>query len=417
MVYSSSTSSALVALLALTSVLSESATGEPLLSSMLPFRHVLTNSVPYLLAISALPTHRSSSAITRRAHIASHYDPLPLDKRTNLGDHSVYVDASTAHPGGQGGVRNSTINLTVVSKRDTTLSSFSRVVRSFFKRSSTSSSTTITSTTVPKLVALPQHTAAPYTKGHRTSRKQHQAQAALSRRSKAAAAAAYKNKNSKRSSIPDHPSPRIGVVVPPRVARPKNSKRNKLVERQNYEAGNEQASIYAAAIAAMDGTSTSSTSSSPSSQVTAQPVALNANSPLDSLSSTSLPPITLTMTLLPNGPNGEYVDAAVAALPTSTLLASDSASSPSIAIPTSLSEKLRQRRSTMADRKVHHHAQKRALKVKQEEEIDAAKDTSKLKRWINPKTGTLVSTPPTSTPTPASQVEPSPPKWTEIARF
>jgi hypothetical protein len=71
----------------------------------------------------------------------------------------------------------------------------------------------------------------------------------------------------------------------------------------------------------------------------------------------------------------------------------------------------------MADRKVHHHAQKRALKVKEEEEIKAAKDTSKLKRWINPKTGTLVSTPPTSTPTPASQVEPSPPKWTEIARF
>ncbi|GAA5967538.1 hypothetical protein JCM3765_007386 [Sporobolomyces pararoseus] len=391
MVQTSSTSSALVAILALTSVLSDSAT--------------------------ALPTHRSSSAITRRAHILSHYDaPLPLNKRTDLGDHSVYVDASTSQPGGTGGVRNSTINLTVVSKRDSTLSSFSRVVRSFFRRSPTPSSP---SSPAPQLVALPQHTAAPYTKGHRTSRRQHQAAAALSRRNKIN----NPNKRNSKRSLPDHPSPRIGVVVP-KLARPKNVKRNKLVERQaNYSVGNEQASIYAAAVAALD------TVSAPSPQVTAQPVALNFNAAnsIDSLSSSaaSLPPITLTMTLVPGGPNGEYIDAAGAALPTSTLLASSSFSdsdsdspsatpSPSPSATSTLSAKLRQRRSNLSDRKERHFQQKRSELVK-------PKDTSRLKRFINPKTGssptstsTSISSPSTI-PTPASQAEA--PKWTEIARF
>ncbi|GAA5990312.1 hypothetical protein JCM5350_002090 [Sporobolomyces pararoseus] len=404
MVQTSSTSSALVAILALTSVLSESAT--------------------------ALPTHRSSSAITRRAHILSHYDsPLPLNKRTDLGDHSVYVDASTSQPGGNGGVRNSTINLTVVSsKRDSTLSSFSRVVRSFFRRSTTtpSSSTPSSSSTVPpRLVALPQHTAAPYTKGHRTSRKQHQAAAALSRRNK------INNKRNSKRSLPEHPSPRIGVVVP-KGTRPKNIKRNnnnnnsnKLVERQaNYSVGNEQASIYAAAVAALVETG----SAPPPPQVTAQPVALNFNAAADSIdspnlsSAASLPPITLTMTLIPGGPNGEYIDAA---LPTSTTLlasssssSSDSLSTTPSAIPFPSSEKLRQKRSNLSDRKKRHFEQKRSELVKPK-----IKDTSRLKRFINPKTGSISPSSSTSTtiipttPTPASQVVEQPPKWIEIARF
>ncbi|GAA5885446.1 hypothetical protein JCM16303_005204 [Sporobolomyces ruberrimus] len=407
MVQTSSTSSALVALLALSTVLSDSAT--------------------------ALPTHRSSSAITRRAHIASHHDAPLFSKRTSLGSHSVYVDASTSSQPGQegstGGVRNSTINLTVISKRSSTLSTFSRVVRSFFKRSSSSTSTNDSSNAEPRLIALPQHTAAPYTKGHRTSRRQHQAAAALSRRSK-------KSNLQKRSSIPDHPSPRIGVVVPPRPKNIKRSQKQKqaLVKRQTYSDGNEQASIYAAAIAALA-----------PPQMTAQPIALNAQQASPSASSAeidesilsysspiasvvSLPPITVTMTLVPTGTNGEYVDAAAVSLPTQTLLSSSIESS--LPLPYSATDEtpsapletlagpapLRQKRSTLAHRKVEHQErQKRDIAKKG---VKAARS----KRSINPKTGSSPSPTPSSTSTkgstPASQVEPAErPKWTEIARF
>ncbi|KPV72943.1 uncharacterized protein RHOBADRAFT_46038 [Rhodotorula graminis WP1] len=93
----------------------------------------------------ALPTSRSTSTVARRAHIASHHSraaravPATADSTTSLGDHSIVVDASTSADAGQGGIRNSTVNLTSISKRtkadrEGTLSSFSRVVRSLFGR-------------------------------------------------------------------------------------------------------------------------------------------------------------------------------------------------------------------------------------------------------------------------------------------
>ncbi|GAA6063822.1 hypothetical protein JCM10212_002579 [Sporobolomyces blumeae] len=325
---------------------------------------------------SALPTHRSSSAITRRAHIATYHDSPAHSKRTSLGSHSVYVDASTHEPAANGGMRNSTVNLTVVSnKRDSsTLASFARVVRSMFRRSPTASEASSTSAVgenQPKLVALPQHTAAPYTKGHRTSRRQHQARAAAAA---ASASAASLSRKAKRAAIVE---PRIGVVVNPAPAarRPKNVKRATIRERQNYDLGAQQASIYAAAVAAMQSSfPTSSSSSAPSAEATAQPVALNAQadvassvdaasssaidsappsvtystfedstastdvaaststdsvasptassapseasaatisgSPLVAAASVDRPPITMTVTLVPSGANGAYVDAA-----------------------------------------------------------------------------------------------------------
>ncbi|GAA5943359.1 uncharacterized protein JCM15063_002924 [Sporobolomyces koalae] len=359
MVQTASTSSALVAFLALSTAWSES--------------------------VTALPTHRSSSAITRRAHIAAHHDPaLLLNKRTNLGDHSVYIDASTANPGTTGGMRNSTVNLTIVSnkhKRDSTLSTLSRAMRSLFRRSTSSSDVheevSDPSTVVPPtMIALPLHTAAPFTQGHRTSRRQHQAAAAISRRAKRSLAS---------DSYPV--APRIGVVVPPRTPRPKNVKRSQKLantKRQNYDAANEQASIYAAAVAAIE---TSSSAAPVSPKVTAAPV--NNFAAQDSIPP---PPITVTMTLVPEGPHGEYINAA-AIVPT---VVPPSPASPS---PTTLSEKLRQRRSTFAERTSASNRQ--------------VQDTSRLKRHINPKSGTVSTI---ASPTRVND-EAEPPQWTAIAHF
>ncbi|GAA5902532.1 uncharacterized protein JCM6883_001439 [Sporobolomyces salmoneus] len=350
MVQTLSPSSALVAFLALTSLVSESAT--------------------------ALPTHRSSSAITRRAHLASHDVLSPnLSKRTQLGDHSVYVDASTSQPGGTGGVRNSTVNLTVISnkeKRDTTLSSFSRVVRSLFRRSPSSSSNSNSNSEKASsvFINLPPHTAAPYTQGHRTSRKQHQAAAALSRRKRS------QHQKRSSSSSPSGVSPRIGVVV----SRPKNSK----VKRQNYSVGNEQASIYAAAVAAL-----ATPSSAPSPGITAQPVALNMNAEVEKQ------PITVTMTLVPGGPNGEYIDAAAQPQPTST----------------GSTEGMKQKRATLHARK----QQVQQLKKRSLEETESTNSQQRLKRrQPNPKAPS-----PSPSPTPASQKKEhvATPQWTAIAKF
>ncbi|BGP03965.1 hypothetical protein RTBOTA2_006478 [Rhodotorula toruloides] len=101
----------------------------------------------------ALPTSRSHSTIARRAHIATHHHVARSG--TSLGDHSIVVDASTSsHPGSSGGIKNSTINLTSISRRrDSTLSTFSRVVRSLFGRAVPAAPATFTA--LPLTVSAP----------------------------------------------------------------------------------------------------------------------------------------------------------------------------------------------------------------------------------------------------------------------
>ncbi|GAA5877925.1 hypothetical protein JCM3774_001772 [Rhodotorula dairenensis] len=110
--------------------------------------HASTSSLAVALVASAslfatqaeaLPMTRSSSTVARRAHLASHHHATrasaPTAKDLNLGDHAIVVDASSSGSQAQGGIKNSTINLTSIShqtKRDSTLSGFSRVVRSLF---------------------------------------------------------------------------------------------------------------------------------------------------------------------------------------------------------------------------------------------------------------------------------------------
>lgn len=97
---------------------------------------------------------RSTSTISRRAHIASHHHHVARSG-TSLGDHSIVVDASTSsQPGSSGGIKNSTINLTSISRRrDSTLSTLSRVVRSLFGRAVPAAPATFTA--LPLTVSAP----------------------------------------------------------------------------------------------------------------------------------------------------------------------------------------------------------------------------------------------------------------------
>lgn len=97
---------------------------------------------------------RSTSTISRRAHIASHHHHVARSGSA-LGDHSIVVDASTSsYPGSSGGIKNSTINLTSISRRrDSTLSMFSRVVRSLFGRAVPAAPATYTA--LPLTVSAP----------------------------------------------------------------------------------------------------------------------------------------------------------------------------------------------------------------------------------------------------------------------
>ncbi|POY72209.1 hypothetical protein BMF94_4715 [Rhodotorula taiwanensis] len=90
----------------------------------------LVASVLVSQSAQALPMTRSSSSVARRAHIASHQH---VARDSYLGDHAIVVDASSSGAYALGGIRNSTVNLTNISKkRAATLSTFSRVVRSLF---------------------------------------------------------------------------------------------------------------------------------------------------------------------------------------------------------------------------------------------------------------------------------------------
>ncbi|GAA5873077.1 hypothetical protein JCM1840_007317 [Sporobolomyces johnsonii] len=268
----------------------------------------------------ALPTHRSSSAVTRRAHIANHHSSQNQNsnhglrrspdgvtslsgraKRTTLGDHSVVVDASTSSTvaGTSGGIKNSTINLTVIAKRDaersSTFSSFARVVRSLFGRGPSSPSPAPSPVAPVRLLAR-NGPSTPYTHGQRKSRRSHQAAAA-----------------SKRSSAPAT-GPLSGTHK-----HPQNVKHRRRA--QNYTDGAAQASVYASVVAQLDHTS------APAPEATASPVLLNvkANGTLSSSpSSLERSPVTLTVTLVPSGVDGAYVDAAGLPTPSSSALAASS---------------------------------------------------------------------------------------------
>ncbi|GAA5934324.1 hypothetical protein JCM1841_004440 [Sporobolomyces salmonicolor] len=271
----------------------------------------------------ALPTHRSSSAVTRRAHIANHHSSQNQNsnhglrrspdgvtslsgraKRTSLGDHSVVVDASTSStvPGSSGGIKNSTINLTVIAKRDaarsSTFSSFARVVRSLFGRGPSAPSSAPYPVAPVRLLAR-NGPSTPYTHGERKSRRSHQAAAASV---------------SKRSSVPAI-GPLSGTHKHPQNA--KNQRR-----AQNYTDAVAQASVYASAIAQLDHTS------APAPEATASPVVHNAkanNTLPSSPSPLERSPVTLTVTLVPSGVDGAYIDAAGLPTPSASALSASSA--------------------------------------------------------------------------------------------
>ncbi|GAA6017338.1 hypothetical protein JCM10207_005599 [Rhodosporidiobolus poonsookiae] len=271
----------------------------------------------------ALPAHRSTSSVTRRAHLASHH-ARSAGAGTALGDHSIVVDASTANANGQGGIRNSTINLTSISKKrspsssDGALSSFARVVRSLFSASASEPVQPV----VPASVVPSSSASSPST--HQQRKKRSTAPSNRIKRlphaQRAAAAAGAKAKRA-----------HFGAAVHAHVPNSKRAarQRNRYEERAiMYTQAAAQQSAYSAAVAALgDDQPTASpvinavvapTSTASPEVAAASYAATDSNSTSSAVVEPDVerPPITLTMTLVAAGPNGEYIDAA--ALPTIT---------------------------------------------------------------------------------------------------
>ncbi|GAA5884375.1 hypothetical protein JCM6882_002248 [Rhodosporidiobolus microsporus] len=318
-----------------------------------------------LLASSAeaLPTHRSTSSIARRAHLASHSHNINLPRgstsgtatHTQLGDHSIVVDASTASANGNGGIKNSTINLTSISRREaassSTFSSFARVVRSLFGASSSTSSSS-PAPALPLTVASPRAA-----RSHKKKRRaQHQQQTPshvrrlpLSQRS-IALAGAKAPRSALAGATRSHEARAAanGGKVHQHARNVKQKRRapspSQAVEPRaiTYDAAAAQASAYHAAVAALgDSQPQLATASpvvnaalaSPSANAAAYSglagldlsAAAAASSPVvgsdaDTADTTpaadaaDLPPVTMTIvqtvTLVPSGLGGAYVDAA-----------------------------------------------------------------------------------------------------------
>ncbi|BGP43938.1 hypothetical protein JCM10449v2_007995 [Rhodotorula kratochvilovae] len=295
----------------------------------------------------ALPTHRSTSTIARRAHIASHHQhaaraiPSSDDAATTLGDHSIVVDASTSSAGSSGGIKNSTINLTSISKRtrEGTLASFSRVVRSLFGRAVPPAPEVFHALplTYSPPVASSSSSAAAHKKrrgaGHKKRRtvKKPRAGAPLKGNTRTLPSGLV-------LELPDaYDHKHVANVKRKRALelRAENERR-----AMNYTLGQAQASAYHAAVAALgDGLPTAepvpnakavaptaafANETAPLSStfvvLEAEPVATASPSPsadvAAAISPAALEPVTLTITLVPSGVNGALIDAA--ALPTAT---------------------------------------------------------------------------------------------------
>ncbi|BGP20758.1 hypothetical protein JCM10213_004820 [Rhodosporidiobolus nylandii] len=275
----------------------------------------------------ALPTHRSTSSVSRRAHLAVHHPNHGLRrsldgttslsgraKRTETGDHAIVVDAST-NGNTQGGIRNSTINLTSISKRqerESTLSSFARVVRSFFGGESSAASPSSASTSALPLTAR--------TRPAKANKKRSTAPSPrlkrMSMQQREVAAGGAKASRSLAAKVARQHSPVPNKKRATRAAA-------KVEERDvTYTDAAAQASAYSAAVAALDAMATASPVVN-AAQVAPSAAAYSSSSP-SPVNSTAepveadLPPITMTVTLVPSGVNGAYVDAAALASPTAT---------------------------------------------------------------------------------------------------
>ncbi|GAA5840182.1 hypothetical protein JCM11251_005939 [Rhodosporidiobolus azoricus] len=305
--------------------------------------------------VQALPTHRSTSSISRRAHLASHNPSHShlvarghkgTSTSTELGDHSIVVDASTASAQGNGGIKNSTINLTSISRRapsssqqGSTFSSFARVVRSLFSSSSSPAPSTstlplTTTTTRRKRSPSPQPPS-------------HIKRLPLSQRSIALAGAKAPRSALKGATQSHESRIKRAEREPHQHARNVKQRRSQRVEPRaiTYDAAAAQASAYSAAIANI-----ASSDAVPHLEATASPVvnaalaspSANAaayvglgasleelaNASSSSASSLAFPAaatatsapllpadaivmtVTQTVTLVPSGVDGAYVDAA-----------------------------------------------------------------------------------------------------------
>ncbi|BGP11871.1 hypothetical protein JCM10049v2_007791 [Rhodotorula toruloides] len=194
----------------------------------------------------ALPTSRSHSTIARRAHIATHHHVARSG--TSLGDHSIVVDASTSsHPGSSGGIKNSTINLTSISRRrDSTLSTFSRVVRSLFGRAVPAAPATFTA--LPLTVSAPVSPSSSLKKRSAAHPKRRRNGNKLPRRG-APLKKLNRSTHAQRRAEADKRDYPINV----KLQRRKAAERAAVLEARamNYTLADAQASAYSAAVAAL----------------------------------------------------------------------------------------------------------------------------------------------------------------------
>ncbi|BGP28075.1 hypothetical protein Rt10032_c14g5409 [Rhodotorula toruloides] len=199
----------------------------------------------------ALPTSRSHSTIARRAHIATHHHVVARSG-TSLGDHSIVVDASTAsRPGSSGGIKNSTINLTSISRRrDSTLSTFSRVVRSLFGRAVPAAPATFTA--LPLTVSAPVSPSASSLKKHPASHSKRRRNGnKLPRRGAPLKKLNRSTHAQRRAQVAQANKREYPVNV--KLQRRKKAERVAVLEARtiNYTLAGAQASAYSAAVAAL----------------------------------------------------------------------------------------------------------------------------------------------------------------------
>lgn len=333
---------------------------------------------------TALPTRRSTSQLSRRAQrpkgLRRSPDGLSFSgraKRTTTGDHSIIVDASastsTDPSSSSGGIKNSTINLTVISKREEHSSIFARVVRSLFGGSSSESST------AAPIVEKRQPSPAPavHQGRHQGTRRHAKAGKALrEKRSKPAARKIERALEERAGLYQTDLSEQQSIYRAAVAALNEPTATSSSTEAFSTNAAPVVNAVVSGSIASssaiVEAMSTSSPIANPKSiLLAASSPSVLASAASPSATDASLEPITLTMTLIPAGPGGAYIDQAgipssssaepiisASPLPRSVSSSAEFASTTAGTVPSSF-RKARRSPNQVAARAVHAHAEKR----------------------------------------------------------
>lgn len=315
--------STIISVLASLSYLTTEVQGQ-LLSAVLPDSESLAEADILFRTYTGLPTRRSTSQLSRRALPRRQQRPVaapfePQKRAAQLGDHSIVVDASSSASGNNdqekkaAGITNSTINLTVISRRRSSPSTFQRLTRALFGSSFSSTSAPIIVVAPPTTEQEQEQARKPLGVHSHSQQLKARHSSKVIRRSKPAARKVERRAGLMVTDMEEQQSvyrAAVAALASPTVVGGTMATAQPVAQVAVSSASSPASASTAVAEDELAGSTGSSIIANPKSSLSASSP-LASSSPIAIAEQQQLEPITLTLTLLPNPSSpSQYIDQA-----------------------------------------------------------------------------------------------------------